>query len=193
MVPTNHPRQGQALPSGSPLLPASSPSPRLQGVTGSTLVLAFSSFPPGALKNPRYPCNFRCNVYLAEKRAGGELLWKKSFTHKQFEGKHVQEGYARRAVKRTEARVFWSWPTDPTSAGAQSSALFRPQRPQSNKHLPLYHPLSDQWTSPSAGETRTWQEQTNQGLKLWYTIIMDQTGMWWTTIIYPIQPYQNLD
>ncbi|MEQ2221849.1 hypothetical protein ILYODFUR_019911 [Ilyodon furcidens] len=31
---------------------------------------ALSSFPLGTLKNPRYPCNFRCNVYLAERKGG---------------------------------------------------------------------------------------------------------------------------
>lgn len=110
-----------------------------QGVTESTLVLAFAYFPPGPLKNPRYPCNFRCNVYLVGRGLGGELPWKKSLTHKQF-GLHSRvnmsrRGSARRAVSRTEVRVFWSWHTDPTSAGTQSSALFRPQQPQPHKHL----------------------------------------------------------
>jgi len=93
-------------------IPLTFPSTHLQGVTESSLVLGLSSFPPGPLKNPRYPCNFRCNVYLAVGVDGGVGGHKKG-PHSQtaraaFKSKHVQEVYVRLTVNKTEAHVFWS-------------------------------------------------------------------------------------
>lgn len=62
-----------------PLLPRC----HIENPCSSTLPLSIRP-----LKNPRYPCNFRCNVYLAEWGIGGggvrRAEMKKSLTHKQF-------------------------------------------------------------------------------------------------------------
>lgn len=112
----------------------------------------------GTSQKSQISLQFPVQCLFGGKRAGGRATMKKE-PHSQtvwaaFEGKHVQEGYVRRAVRQTEARVFWSWHTDPTSAGTQSTALFRPQPPQSNKHPPR-HLLSVPGTAPSGGELRT--------------------------------------
>lgn len=84
----------------NPPAPVSSPSPHLWGVTESNLVLVFSFFPPEPLKNPRYPCNFRCNVYMAEwGPQGGEYVEKES--HSQF-GQYWSVNMCRRGCGRND-------------------------------------------------------------------------------------------
>lgn len=160
MLPTPSTTQGKVTP--SPLDPPSFfcvfalPSPprchREHPCSSSRLLST------GTSQKSQISLQFPVQCLFGGKRAGGRATMKKE-PHSQtvwaaFEGKHVQEGYVRRAVRQTEARVFWSWHTDPTSAGTQSTALFRPQPPQSNKHPPR-HLLSVPGTAPSGGELRT--------------------------------------
>lgn len=117
-TPSNHPGQGHALSSGPPsstslcvlTLPSSQRCHREHPCSSPCF------FPPGPLKNPRYPCNFRCNVYLAEWGIGGEggrASCIEKEPHSQtvwaaLEGKHVQEECTRRVVK--ELRLVCSGP-----------------------------------------------------------------------------------
>lgn len=137
--PTNHPQQGHALPYGPPAsafcvfaLPSPSRCHREHPCSRPLLLST------GTPQKSQISMQFPVQCLFGGKGAGGAGCMKKE-SHSQtvwaaFEGKHVQEGYVRRAVKSTETRVFWSWHTDPTSAGTQSSTLFRPQPPQSDKH-----------------------------------------------------------
>lgn len=164
--PANHHSQGHALPSGSPPttppIPASVrlfalPSPpRCHRERPCSCPLLLST---GTPQKSQISLQFPVQCLFGERglRGGGRAgLEKKSLTHKQF-GLRSRvnmrgRGTRGRAVRRTEAGVFWSWHTDPTSAGAQSTALFRPQRPQSNKHPPsascllrAERPLLERW------------------------------------------------
>lgn len=93
-------------------------------------------FPPSPLKNPRYLCNFRCNVYLAEWGLRGEG-WRASCIEKEphsqtvwaaLEGKHVQEGCTRRVVK--ELRLVCSGPDTqiPPQQGHRAALCSFPNR-----------------------------------------------------------------
>ncbi|CAB1433371.1 unnamed protein product [Pleuronectes platessa] len=66
MAPTNQPRQGHALPSGRSLPPSLRPRPPFTSEVSQRAALfqALSSFPPGPLKNPRYPGNFRPDTQI---------------------------------------------------------------------------------------------------------------------------------
>lgn len=118
MLPTPPTTQGKVTP--SPLDPPSS-------LTPSFCVFALPSPPrchrerpcsgplllsTGTPQKSQISLQFPVQCLFGGKRAGGRAALKKE-PHSQtvwaaLEGKHVQEGYARRAVRGTEARVFWS-------------------------------------------------------------------------------------
>ncbi len=114
--PTNRPTQGHALPSGLPPPSFTSfcvfalPSPprcHREHPCSSPLLLS-----TGTPQTSQISLQFPVQCLFGGQRAGGRAALKKE-PHSQtvwaaFEGKHVQEGYAMRAVRRTEARVFWS-------------------------------------------------------------------------------------
>lgn len=112
--PINHPRQGHALPSGPPppsffcvfALPSPPRCHREHPCSSSRLLST------GTSQKSQISLQFPVQCLFGGKRAGGRATMKKE-PHSQtvwaaFEGKHVQEGYVRRAVRQTEARVFWS-------------------------------------------------------------------------------------
>lgn len=66
----------------------------------------------GTPQKSQISLQFPVQCLFGGKRAGGRAVLKKE-PHSQtvwaaFAGKHVQEGYVRRAVRGTEAGVFWS-------------------------------------------------------------------------------------
>lgn len=105
--PTNHPRQGHALPSGSPPHPTSFcvfalPSPprcHREHPCSSPLLLS-----TGTPQKSQISLQFPVQCLFGGKRAGGRAALKKE-PHSQtvwaaFEGKHVQEGVCEASGKR---------------------------------------------------------------------------------------------
>lgn len=113
MVPVNHPRQGRALPSGSPLSRVRLRPPLTSKVLQrAALFWPSPPFHQEPSKIPDIPA-ISGAMFIWQEEGLGRCGVVKKEPHSQtvwvaFESKHAQAGYVKRAVSRTEAHVFWS-------------------------------------------------------------------------------------